>query len=161
VEVIKNSYQELRQKQIVERVLRPWGFGSLEEFYVAHGHGRLPDPVVFGITSQITEHTYGLEILVGGITFQDAHIYSVTDPGTLQCFDSIGFHVIGMGTNLALSSLIAAKCHAELSMPEVLMRTMDAKLAAENAPGVGRQTDVSVILERGVATLRGDQLWLI
>ena len=158
VEVIKNSYQELRKKQIVERILRPWGFDSFEDFYTAHGHGRLPDPLVFGITSQITDHDYGLQILVGGITFQDAHIYSIEDPGTSHCFDSIGFHVIGMGTNLALSSLIASKCHAEMSMPDVLMRVMDAKLTAENAPGVGRQTDVSVILNDGVASLRNGQM---
>ena len=97
-------------------------------------------------------------MLIGGVTFKRAHIYSIEDPGTSQCFDSIGFHVIGSGTNLALSSLIASGCHADMSEADVLMRAVDAKRTAENAPGVGRITDVSVILPNRVVHFDYDQV---
>ena len=148
VEVIKESYQALRQKQIEERVLRPLAVNSFEDFY--HIASRLPEPVLFNVWQTISAYDYGLEILVGGITGQRAHIHVVKDPGTSECYDSIGFHVIGSGTNLALSSLMGSNCHAGLPVAEVVMLTMNAKMTAENAPGVGRLTDVSIVLPRRV-----------
>ena len=156
VEIVKQSYQNLRQKQIVERVLRPLSFESFDEFYRLIG--RLPEAMVYDVWSKIHGHDYGLEILLGGMTYDQAHIYAVADPGTSHCFDSIGFHVIGSGMNLAMSSLISSTCHAEMSRDQVLVRAFDAKQTAENAPGVGRLTDVSVILEDGSVHFTNEQI---
>lgn len=43
------------------------------------------------------------------------------------------------------SGTVWGGCHQGLPSPEVLMAVLDAKIAAENAPGVGRSTDLAVI----------------
>lgn len=156
VEVLKGTYQELRKRQIVERIFMPLSFDSFEAFY--HGSSRIPQELLYQILGQLREHSYGLEVLVGGVNPIPAHIYSVQDPGTSNCFDSIGFHVIGSGTNLALSSLMASKCHADLPLRDALMRAVAAKVAAENAPGVGRDTDAYVITRDSRLHFEGDQM---
>lgn len=146
VEIMKETYQRLRQKQIIERILMPRGLRDFGEFYKAQAMG-LSDSLAFPILSEIDRFEYGLEILVGGISPAGAHLYAIHDPGTSYCLDSIGFHVIGTGTNLALSSLIANQCHQELPLADAVLVALGAKMTAENAPGVGRKTDLSLILQ--------------
>lgn len=145
VEAIKESYQALRRKKIVERVLMPRGFSGFKEFYQAMGAG-LSESAIYPVLSEIDRFGYGLDILVGGISPNGAHLYCIDDPGTSQCFDSIGFHAIGSGTNLALSSLIASGCNQDMPCVEAIIVALTAKMTAENAPGVGRKTDISLIL---------------
>lgn len=144
VEIIKDCYQTLRHKQIVERILKPRGFDGFKDFYQAQAAG-LSDNISLPMFNQIEMWNYRLEILVGGLSPAGGHLYVIHDPGTSHCLDSIGFHVIGSGTNLALSSLIANQCHQEMPEAEALLTALNAKMTAENAPGVGAKTDVSLI----------------
>lgn len=143
VEAIKEMYQALRRKQIEERFLMPRSFRNFQEFYQAQPV--VSESIVFMIQQEIERFNYGLDILVGGVTGDAAHLYNISDPGTSQCYDSLGFQAIGSGMNLALSSLIGSGCHQDLSLAEALLTTVSAKMHAENAPGVGRRTDVSLI----------------
>ncbi|MCH8043818.1 MAG: hypothetical protein IID44_08865 [Planctomycetes bacterium] len=150
VEIIKGAYQELRERQIVERVLRPMAFSNFREFYSTEA--MLSDTAKISIINQIERFDYGLDILVGGITpGGPAHLYAIEDPGTSMCYDSIGFNVIGSGMNLAFSSLIANHCHEKMNLSDSLMLALEAKITAENAPGVGRKTDVVTITSEGAA----------
>lgn len=157
VEVVKKSFQNLRQRQIVEQVLMPKGFQSFEHFYQMAG--RLPEGISISIYSQMESCAYGLQILVAGAGPDGrSHLYQVSDPGTSQCYDSLGFHVIGSGTNLALGNLISGHCHEEMSLPEAILAAVRAKTAAESAPGVGNLTDVTVIFANQMATLSDSQI---
>lgn len=149
VEVIKESYQKLRRKRIVERVLLPRSFPGFVEFYQVQS--QLAEGFIYNILSEIERFDYNLEILVGGVTGESAHLYAIDDPGTSYCFDSIGFHAIGSGLNLALSSLIASGCNYDLDLEEAILVALDAKMTSENAPGVGKRTDLSIILKGGIA----------
>jgi 20S proteasome alpha/beta subunit len=157
VELIKQTYHKLRQKQIVERHLMPRGFASFDQFYRAQAAG-LSDSVAVTVFGDIERFNYGLSILIGGLSPAAAHLYVVTDPGTSVCLDSLGFHVIGSGLNLALSSLIANHCHPELPYSDALLVALDAKMTAENAPGVGKKTDATLLLStsQGVITVSFD-----
>lgn len=157
VEVVKRSFQELRKRQIIEQYLMPKGFDTFDEFY--HMAGRLPEGISLSIYSQMERYSYGLQILVSGIGPEGlAHLYQVTDPGTSQCYDSIGFHAIGSGMNLALGSLISGHCHEEMSLPEAVLAAVRAKKAAESAPGVGDLTDVTVIWGKLMVSLTDEQI---
>jgi 20S proteasome alpha/beta subunit len=146
VAVVKEQYQRLRHQRIVDEVLMPRAFSGFEEFY--HGTRGIPEALTYNIITEIERYDYGLTILIGGATGDEAHIYEVSDPGTSRCVDSVGFHAIGSGTNLAMSTLIADKCHQELQYIEALHIAVNAKLTSENAPGVGRKTDICLVRPR-------------
>jgi 20S proteasome alpha/beta subunit len=156
VETIKECYQTIRQKRIVEQILLPRGFRNLAEFYQAQRH--LTETIVYGIQGAIDKYNYGLHILVGGLSGHRAHIYGITDPGTSQCWDSINFHAIGSGAPHAIISLIARSCHQNLPAREVLMMVLDAKRTAEKAPGVGEATDLCIIMREGKIEIPRDRV---
>jgi len=157
VEVIKQFYQQLRKKRVVEQTLLPRGFGSFEDFYQQNNY--LPESMFFSIQAEIARFDYHLNIIVGGITHDHGHLYEIRDPGTSLLHDSIGFLATGAGFNLATSSLIASGCHENMSLSDALICAVKAKVMSENAPGVGRKTDISVILpEFGVMDFNDDDI---
>ena len=118
VNVVKQEYQAVRLQRIEERFLLPRGIPSLRDFYQTSN--RIPEALALQIISDTERFNYGLHILVGGLTRDRAHLYVVSDPGTSACADSVGFHVIGSGTNLALGSLIASQYHPRKRLPDAL-----------------------------------------
>jgi len=145
VETIKKRYKKIRRKTIIETILAPRGFDDFEAFYgVQQG---LAGDVGLRIQAEIDGYNYGLSILIGGISGGKAHIYGITDPGTSQCFDSINFNAIGSGLPHTVNSLIARNCHVNLPLNEALMIVSEAKIMAEKAPGVGKETDMCIMKE--------------
>jgi len=154
VELIKECYCEVRQKDIRERILRPRGIDDIDHFHKMQPH--LHPEFLFGVQGYIDQSDYGLEIIVTG-GGQDSHIFGVINPGTSQCFDAIGFHAIGSGSPHALNSLIARGCCSEKSIYEALIIVYEAKKLAEKAPGVGLVTDMGVLTqERVIPVPRGE-----
>src|SRR5260370_11762588 len=144
VEAIKKCYQLIRRQEISETILVPRGFEDLTEFHKAQHH--LHPEIVLAIQHEIDRYDYGLQILVAGLSGRSAHIYGVFDPGTSKCFDSINFTAIGSGLPHAVNALIAREYHEGFSMPESLMAVYEAKSRSEKAPGVGKTTDITVLL---------------
>ena len=151
VHEIKDCYQTVRRQVVNERVLLPRGIPGFHEFYETQ-RALMPE-IAAGIQSEIDNYDYGLEILVGGTTGSSAHIYGIINPGTSFCFDAICFHAIGSGAPHALNALIARRCSAATPLPEALMMVYEAKTMAENAPGVGATTDISVMIPGTFRTL--------
>ncbi|KKK69331.1 hypothetical protein LCGC14_2935110, partial [marine sediment metagenome] len=156
VSVIKKCYQSVRQQEIRERLLLPRGIVDLARFYKIQ-RALLPE-IAAGIQTQIDEYDYGLEIIVAGTTGKSAHVYSVTDPGTSQCYDAINFHAIGIGVRHALNALITRGCYAGTPLLDALMMVYEAKTMAENAPGVGSTTDITIMSQEGIIDLRRDDI---
>lgn len=159
VNELKRCYQSIRRQEIIERVLKPRGFDSFEEFYQAH---RLLIPeIVTSIHYEIDRYDYGLSIIATGLTNGRAQIYHIGDPGTSQCYDAIGFHTIGSGSPHATNSLTARSCHQDLSLPDVFIRVYEAKKMAERAPGVGRQSNFAIIHKEKTKYITNDKIELI
>jgi len=150
VSKIKECYQNIRKREIREKILNPRGFKDFDDFYQAQ---RVLHPdIAINIQSEIERYDYGLHILIGGISEGVAHIYGISDPGTSKCFDAIGFHAIGSGLPHAINTLIARNCNQELSLPEVFLIVYEAKKMAEKAPGVGTTiTDMCIMNSRGIS----------
>lgn len=153
VSMVKECYHKIREREIVERILAPRGFDSLEAFYSAHRV--LLQELTFGIQAEIDSYNYGLDILVSGVdAIGAAHIHGIVNPGTSMCFDAIGFHAIGSGLPHAITTLIGRGCHQDTPLHEALLIVYEAKKAAEKAPGVGMQvTDICIITSEACRTL--------
>jgi 20S proteasome alpha/beta subunit len=103
------------------------------------------------IQSQLDSYDYGLEILIGGVDSEVAHIYSIDAPGTSKCFDAIGFHAIGSGLPHAINTFIAKDYNQSFPLREALLIIYEAKKISEKAPGVGENiTDISVISNKRI-----------
>jgi len=155
---IKECYQAMREGEILERILNPSGFRGFEEFYNAHRI--LHSDVIFTKQSQIDNYDYGLEILVAGVSGDNiAHIYGISNPGTSQCFDAIGFHAIGSGLPHAMTTLIGRGCYQETPLKEALLIVYEAKKMAEKAPGVGANiTDLCIMSPEELPNCLGTRL---
>ncbi|MCH7729700.1 MAG: hypothetical protein IH991_24990 [Planctomycetes bacterium] len=151
VDAIKRCYQEVRKQEVCERLLVPRGFGDFPDFY-EHQRILLPE-IAAAIQTQIDEYDYGLAIIVGGTTGESGHIYGVMNPGTSQCYDAISFHAIGTGASHALNALIARGCSSRTPLFEALMIVLEAKITAENAPGVGSTTDMAIMSPAGATVI--------
>ena len=151
VEKIKACYQLIRKREICERILKPKGFDGFEEFWQAQ---RIMQPdISMNIQFEINSYDYELSIITAGISNDRAQVYSIEDPGTSQCYDSIGFHAIGSGFPHAINALTARVCHQNLPLEEVFMIVYEAKKMAERAPGVGLKSNFTIINDKKITNI--------
>ena len=155
-EEIRKGYAAQRLKTIEERFLAPRGW-TLNAFYEKYVR-TMPGDLVVTIDNQIETYNYGLEIIVAGADPNEAHIYGVRHPGEVDCYDSLGYHAIGIGRMHAISSLIANGCLPTTSIKMAVYLTYEAKKNAENAPGVGQDTDIAIIRESGHQDITPEQM---
>lgn len=84
----------------------------------------------------------GLHLIVFGYDdINQAHLFTIVDPGVSKCRDSDGLAVIGSGALLAHKSLLSAELPI-ISQAEMICRVAEAKFDAEHAPGVGRDSAI-------------------
>ena len=113
-----------------------------------------------GLTNALMERLHGHEgaeveaPVVGssqvlGSSQSHAQIYSVDTKGTVSCMDDIGFAAIGIGSGHAKSLLMQAGYTNIGRLAPAVSLLYGAKRAAEAAPGVGRATDIQVIMRHG------------
>ena len=143
VETMGSLYQMLRAREAEEVILKPRTMSK--ELFYQKGVNILPSDLFNVIDNQFTRYDYGIQVLVVGIDAQ-AHIRSILNPGLVNCYDTLGFHAIGVGYLHAIQVFIGHRYDTSFSMEEAMNIVYSAKKAAEVAPGVGNETDISVIL---------------
>ncbi|MDA1280179.1 MAG: hypothetical protein O3B95_09125 [Chloroflexi bacterium] len=89
----------------------------------------------------------GVEALVAGVESDNdwPHIYRVDWNGVARCDDHIAFSSIGIGDTHAETQFMLRKYGAHYGWVDSLIMVHAAKRAAENAPGVGTDTDMYII----------------
>lgn len=155
-EEVRKVYTRQRLKTIEERLLAPRGW-TLREFYETHVR-HMPGELVITIDHQISNYNYGLDIIVAGVDMDEAHIYGIRHPGEVSCYDSLGYHAIGIGAMHAVSSLVACGCLPTVNSKLAVYLTYEAKRNAESAPGVGQDTDMAIIKVDGQRRLSNDEM---
>lgn len=158
-EEVRNSYVAHRLKTIEERFLAPRGW-TLGDFYETHVR-RMPPDLVVTIDNQIASYDYGLQILIAGVDSDEAHVYGIRHPGEVDCYDSLGYHAIGIGSMHAVSSLIANGYLPTASIKMAVYLAYEAKKNAESAPGVGNDTDMAIMKQSGYEVVTKDQISLL
>ena len=147
VEITKESYRKEREKKIEEEITKPIGL-SLEDYY-ARQRAMAPE-LTGGIFQKIAEYDYYLWLIIAGVDDSGAHIYSIENPGTSECFDAIGYHAIGSGEYHAISTFISNEYEEDISLKKGLLLTYEAKKRSEKAQGVGEMTDLLLVSKKGI-----------
>lgn len=106
----------------------------------------LSETFVLALSSEYQSVELGVELLLVGVDPPDAHLYVISDPGIVACFDSIGYAVIGSGQPHAEGFLTEANYSRQISLKRGILLAYFAKRRSERAPGVGsRFTDILTI----------------
>jgi len=149
-EHFSNAYKEVRQKQVEDLFLSSFGW-SLNKF-TEDGMRLLPVSEFSQLLSEIQRFDLGCEFLVAGFPFanaRDGDIFRVTNPGVATPEEVCSFAAIGSGAVNAYSYLARREQAAHLSLPETIYNGVAAKILAEKALGIGRETHVVVFKSNG------------
>lgn len=155
-EEVRKTYANQRLKVISERYIEPRGW-NIKDFYGKY-IGVLPPPLAIAIDQQIINYDYGLEAIVAGADPEEAHIYGVRHPGEVDCYDSLGYHAIGIGAMHAISSLVANSYLPTVDINLATYQVYEAKRNAESAPGVGKDTDMAIITNKNYKIVANEQI---
>jgi hypothetical protein len=126
-------------EQIEDEVLSP--IGLTWDSFRNRGKEELTERVHDRIVEQIQSYELSIEFMVQG--FDEAgtpHIFTVQNPGKCEYYDKLGFWAIGSGQHQAVSSLFSTEYNRFGSLEECTARVLSAKLMAESATGVGKET---------------------
>src|SRR5262245_27861323 len=93
--------------------------------------------VVTRVSRAIAEQSAGVETIVAGVDEQGGHVFHITDPGQVTCYDGIGFTAIGNGSRHAVSYLLELGYTPQEPFSRAAVLVYAAKKRAEIAPGVG------------------------
>ena len=143
VEAVEDCFirhrQTLAEKIVLQRI-------GLDFDTFLNQQQNLLDSLVLGLSSEYRSVELEVDLLVVGLDRSGAHLYEISDPGTAECFDSIGYAVIGSGQPHAEGFLTEADYSPEVSLNRGIWLAYVAKRRSERAPGVGsRFTDILVI----------------
>ena len=156
VELIANEIKEqfiaMRQKRAEEEILNPRGF-TLNQFYKEGLINRIPGDLAMMIDRSIRDRSYPLSILLAGVDDSGAHIYSIEDPGMVNCFDQLGYDAIGSGDRHALYSIVDKEHSADSKLNDTIFTVYEAKKRAELAPGVGEAFEIAFITRERIRYL--------
>jgi len=158
-DVLKEVYQEFRDKHVVDEVLRP--FAGIKSFSEWHAKQRgLHDGLVMDLNQCITNYRLGLSILLAGVD-KIGHLIRIDDPGTYRSYDSLSYCCIGMGDRHADNVFAWYKYSSTFKLNEALYIGFEAKKRAEMAGGVGRSTDILLIDENSIQEISSDTIKIL
>lgn len=137
-------YAELRREQLESDLFTPRGV-SMRDFYAGLQQQWMPN-IALAIDERVQDFDYGVELMIAGVDSAGAHLYMVTNPGgNYRDYRKIGFAATGSGGIHAIQSIIGFGHDPTCTLHETLFRVYVSKRRAEVAPGVGRDTDLTVI----------------
>lgn len=153
-EIIKEHFQQIRIKKIVDEVLIPMaGICSFDEWH-AKQRG-LHDGLLFEVNSAIAKYEIGLSIILAGYDVE-GHLILISDPGICSSFDTLSHCCIGMGERHASSVFAWFRYSRSFCYRDALYTAFLAKKRAEMAGGVGPTTDIIAIDSEGVKEVAAD-----
>ena len=143
---MESIMRECFQSEIVQKgtdlVLARYGL-TMQEF-LDTGLARFGEATFTAMKYQLDQIELDCAFLVYGHDEKDdAHVFSVEDPGVICNHDLYGFWAIGSGSNRALSSLFFQNFRMSLPEPEALYYLAEAKFMAEGG-AVGAETLVMI-----------------
>ena len=139
------AIQTLQRQAAEDKILAPLGLNT--DTFLAQQRD-MSDTFVATLTAQLQDFVGAeVETLVVGMESEFSNIYTVDSHGTVRCFNDVGFAAIGIGAWHAQSSLMQSGYVSNWSLVPALAAIYASKKAAEVAPGVGKSTDLHVIVK--------------
>jgi hypothetical protein len=150
VEEVVEVYHQIREKYIINEVLRSIGIKSFSEWHDLQK--KLHDGIVMRIDREITEYDLGLHLLLAGFD-GEGHLIRVGNPGTFSSYDNLSYCCVGIGNRHADTIFAYHKYSRSFSRNEAIYISFEAKKRAELAGGVGESTDILIIDKNGIVSL--------
>ena len=150
-EHIKQQFCQVRKQRINDFILGPRGL-NFDVFY-GGAINTIPRDLAMLIDNNIQSFKLGTTILLGGVDNSGSHINCISDPGTMACFDRVGYHAIGIGERHGLLKLVSLGQHPSQTTNETVFNVYSAKRVAELAPGVGQATSMRIVRRDGTDTV--------
>jgi hypothetical protein len=156
-EMCKDAYKAGRLGRIQDEVLAEHGM-TWED--LKEGPKRLNERDFQMLSERIRRFNLELEMLVAGFDERkEPHIFTVSNPGTANFYDKLGFWAIGSGQPNALAALFACEYRSEHhSLEECVAKVLSAKFSAESAQGVGKSTFLIVYNDKDEVLYLPDSL---
>lgn len=145
-----NMLVALSLRRAEQEILKPRGLDW--DTYRRDGNNINPQLYML-LDHQLSEFHLETDFLVVGIDDSGGHVISLVFPGTVQHFDKIGFGAVGSGIPHATTSLCLSGQTRKAKIAETLHAVYVSKKKTESAPGVGRETDMGVITNKGICFL--------
>lgn len=144
-EVVRGSYARHKQRRVEENILRPMLGVDFQQFQTLVAQAAVSQLLqqVLGLVSQ---HNLQTDFIVAGMDDSGAHLFAIQHPGQLHPLATTGFGAIGSGGIHAGVRMSLGQHTKEASLADTLYNVYEAKRASEVAPGVGKLTDMALIL---------------
>lgn len=159
-ESVKSAFIELKRRRQEETILRPFLGIDFPTFQGLLANSAASQ-VIQQIVGLLSQHNLQLDILIAGLDDTGAHLYVATHPGTLLSLGTMGYAAIGSGGLHASIGLSLRKQSKTLSLAQTLYNVFEAKKAAEVAPGVGKETDMDIICNGKIISIKESSLKLL
>ncbi len=145
---VSSAYAKVRRKAIKEQILEPRLL--TEDLLVARSASLLPfpDPYFLQVSDEVAAFNLQCHLLVCGFDKTRnprPHIFSISHPGTADSKDLEGFDAIGIGSQVAIGTLLDSHMDRGDDLEEALYEVFDAKAHAELIQGVGFDWDARII----------------
>jgi 20S proteasome alpha/beta subunit len=149
---LKDVYKRFKAIEVNDNVLSRFGM-DWDSFL--RGQGGMNPQLITEIAQNLAKHDYEVELLVAGID-NEAHIYTISNPGVCSNLDKNGYWATGSGMQFAITTLAMGQYKTDLPLNSALYRLFEAKKSAEIAVGVGGKTD-AYIITKGKGIKRVDE----
>jgi hypothetical protein len=150
--IYAQQIQKIKRREAEDLFLAPLGLNT--DTFLAQ-QDEMSDRVVSVLTEQLQGHK-GEEVealIVGTEIVRDTpamRLFSIDTHGIITSCDDIGFAAIGGGAWHARSSIMQSRYINATTFAPALALTFAAKKAAEIAPGVGKETDLTIVLRHEI-----------
>ena len=143
---LAKAYRKARMEKAEARFLANRGW-TLNDF-VKVGGKQMPPDTYATVDAQISLYNFDADLLVAGFGPGDLGpaILSAVNPGVTNDHSKLGFWCIGSGSTAAQMSLFSREYSWRFSVEKAAYYVYEAKVAAEKATGVGRATDLHMII---------------
>jgi len=147
-DALKSVFQEIREKHIVDEVLRRLsGIASFAEWHSKQTG--LHDQLAMILNEEVRNYRLNLSLMLAGLD-SEGHIICILDPGTWRSYDNLSFCCMGMGDRHADNVFAWYQYSRAFSLNHTLYIAFEAKKRAEMAGGVGQSTDIVIIDAAGI-----------
>ena len=155
-QIYGQAIQAIKRKEAEDLYLAPLGLNT--DTFIAQ-QKEMSDSFVATLREQLQNHR-GAEteaIIVGPEIVREHHvmrIFEVDTHGLVTCHDDVAFAAVGSGSWHARSRLMQYGYVNTITLAPALAAAYAGKKAAEVAPGVGKETDIMLVLRDHTEHLR-------
>ena len=145
VDMASDAMTNLRRLKIEQQILRRygWDYKTYEKHYAS---GNLLEAHARKILEEMDKYHLCVHLVSGTVKKRRGSVHGIEDPGVVDCFDAIGYAATGSGETYAMQSLVRSDYTSSTPLKEAIYHVFEAKKAAEQATGVGRRTDIRVVV---------------